>query len=68
MKETFFPYFYHGIVFYSAELFDYPVNFKFYLDNFIFLNINKNKTPKEQYLNYEATTYFRTSRTKKFWK
>ena len=29
-KETaFFPYIYHGIIFYSAELFDCAVNFKF---------------------------------------
>ena len=51
-KETaFFPYFYHGIIFYSAELFDCAVNFKFYLNIFIFLNINTNQTSKEQYLN-----------------
>ena len=51
-KETaFFPYFYHGIIFYSAELFDCAVNFKFYLNIFIFLNINTNQISKEQYLN-----------------
>ena len=51
-KETaFFPYFYHGIIFYSAELFDCAVNFKFYLNIFIFLNINTNQTSNEQYLN-----------------
>ena len=37
-KETaFFPYFYHEIFFYSAELFDFAVNFKFYLNICIFL-------------------------------
>ena len=42
-KETaLFPYFYHGIIFYSAELFDYAVSFKFYLNIFMFLNINTN--------------------------
>ena len=51
-KETaFFSYFYFGIIFYSAELFDYPVNFKFYLNIFILLNINTNQTSTEQYLN-----------------
>ena len=46
-KETaFFPYFYHGIIFYSAELFDCAVNFKFYLNIFIFLNINTSQTSK----------------------
>ena len=30
-KTTFFTYFYHGIIFHSAELFDCAVNFKFYL-------------------------------------
>ena len=38
----FFPCLYHGIIFYSAELFDCAVNFKFYLNIFIFLNINTN--------------------------
>ena len=51
-KETaLFPYFCHGIIFYSVELFDCAVNFKFYLNIFIFLNINTNQTSKEQYLN-----------------
>ena len=51
MKKTaFFPYFYHGVIFYSTELFDCAVNFKFYLNIFIFLNINTNQTSKEQYL------------------
>ena len=51
-KETaFFPYFYHGIIFYSAELFDCAVNFKFYLNIFIFLNINTNQISKGQYMN-----------------
>ena len=41
-KETaFFSYFYHGIIFYSVELFQCAVNFKFYLNMFIFLIINK---------------------------
>ena len=67
MKETaLFPYFYHGIIFYSTELFDCAVNFKFYLNIFIFLNINTNQTSKEQYLNQEAATYFGISRTKRF--
>ena len=40
-KETAFsPYFYNGILFYSAKLFDCVVNFKFYVNIFIFLNIN----------------------------
>ena len=32
---VFFPYFNHGIISYSAELFDCTVNFKFYLNIFI---------------------------------
>ena len=44
IKETaFFPYFYYGIIFYSTELFDCAVNFKFYLNIFIFLNITQIK-------------------------
>ena len=36
-KETvFFPYFYHEITFYSAELFDSVVHFKFYLNISVF--------------------------------
>ena len=51
-KETaFFPYFYHGIIFDSDELFDCAVNFTFYLNIFTFLKINTNQTSKEQYLN-----------------
>ena len=69
MKEkAFFPYFYYVIIFYSAEPFDCALNFKFYKNIFIFLNINKNQTSKEQYLNYQAATYFEISRTKRFWK
>ena len=46
-KETaFFGYFYHGIIFYSAELFDCAVNFKFYLNIFIFLNMTQIKHQK----------------------
>ena len=41
MKET--AYFYHGI---GAELFDCAVNFKFYLNIFIFFNINTNQISK----------------------
>ena len=63
MKKTaFFPYFYHGIIFYSAELFDCAVNFKFYLNIFIFLNINTNQTSKE----LRSSHYFGISRTKRF--
>ena len=52
MKEAaFFPYFYHETIFYIADLFDCTANFKFYLNIFIFLNINTNQTSKEQYLN-----------------
>ena len=41
-KETvFFPYFYHEITFYSAELFDSVVHFKFYLNISMFLNKHK---------------------------
>ena len=47
---TVFPYFYLEIIFYSGEPFDYVVNFKFYLNIFIFLNLNTNQTSKEQYL------------------
>ena len=55
-RNSFFSYFYHGIIFYSAELPDCEVNFKFYLNRFylnifIFLNINTNQTSKDQYLN-----------------
>ena len=46
----FFPYFYHGIIFFSAELFACTANFKFYLNIFIFFNINTNQTSKEQCL------------------
>ena len=46
-----FPYFYYGNIFYRAELFDCAVNFEFYLNIFMFLNINANQTSKEQYLN-----------------
>ena len=46
-KETaFFGYFYNEIIFYSAELFDCAVNFKFYLNIFIFLNITQIKHQK----------------------
>ena len=65
---AFFSYFYHGIIFYSTELFDYAVNFKFYPNVFIFLNINTNQTSKGQYLNLEAATYFGISCTRRFWK
>ena len=52
MKQAaFFPYFYHEIIFYSAELFDWTVNFKFYLNISTFLNLNTNQTTKDQYLN-----------------
>ena len=55
MKKTAFsPYFYHGTIFCSAELFHCAANFKFYLNFFIFLNIITNQTSKEQYLNYET--------------
>ena len=49
-RNSIFPYFYHGIIFYGAELFDSAVNFKFYLNILIFLNINTNQTSKQQYL------------------
>ena len=42
-----FPYFHHDIFSASAEPFDCAVNFKFYLNVFIFLNINTNQTSKE---------------------
>ena len=38
-ERAFLPYFYLGIIFYSAELFDSAVNFKFYLNIFIFLKV-----------------------------
>ena len=41
-RNNAFPYFYHEIIFYSTELFDCTVNFKFYLNIFTFLNINPN--------------------------
>ena len=47
-KETaFFPYFCHEIIFYSAELFDCAINFKFCLNIIIFLNINTTQTSKD---------------------
>ena len=53
-KETvFFSYFYHEIIFSSAELFDCTVKFKFYLNILVFLNINTNHASKEQYLNWK---------------
>lgn len=42
VKSAFFPYFYNGIIFYSAEPFDCVFNFKFYLNIFIFLIRNTN--------------------------
>ena len=50
-KKAFFPYFEHGIIFYRSELNGCEVNFKFYLNIFIFLNTNTNQTLKEVYLN-----------------
>ena len=65
-EKVFFPYFFH--ILYSFELFDCAVNFKFYLNIFIFLNMNTNQTSKEQYLNYKVATYFEISCLKGFWK
>ena len=43
-KQTvFFPYFYRGIICYSADLFDCALNFKFYSKIFIFLTQIKYK-------------------------
>ena len=50
-KQRFFLIFYHEIIFFSAEPFDFAVNFKFYLNIFVILNKNTNQTSKEQYLN-----------------
>ena len=41
----------HFFLIFSAELFVCEVNFKFYLNIFIFLDINTNQTSEEQYLN-----------------
>ena len=67
-RNTVFSLFYHRITFCSTELFDCTVNFKFYLNIAVVLNVNTNQTSKEQYLNLKAATYFGISRTKKFWK
>ena len=67
-KQYFFLTFTDEIIFYSVELFICGVNFKFYLNIFIFLNKNTNQTSKEQYLNKEAATYFGINRPKRFWK
>ena len=68
-RETvLFPYFYYETIFYSAELCDCAVNFKFYQNIFTFLNKKTNQTWKEQYFNYEAATYFGISPTKWFCK
>ena len=45
-ETTFFSYFYLGIMFYCAELFDCAVNLRFYLNIFIFLNKNTNQNQR----------------------
>ena len=50
-EMAFFPYFYHEIIFYSAELSDCAVNFKFYLNVFYIFKHNTNQISKEQCLN-----------------
>ena len=50
-KQRSFLIFTNEMFFYSAELFVCAVNFKFYLNIFIFLNRYTNQTSKEQYLN-----------------
>ena len=50
-RNSIFSLFYLGIIVYSVELFDGAVNFKFYSNIFVILNINTNQTSKEQYLN-----------------
>ena len=42
-KTAFFPYFYCEIFFYSAELFDGAINFKFYLNIFYIFKQHKSK-------------------------
>ena len=64
----FFCFFYHEIIFYSTELSECTINFKLYLNIFIFLNISTNQTSKEEYLNKKAATYFGISSTKRFWR
>ena len=49
-RNSVFSILYHEIISYRAKLFDCAVNFKFYLNIFIFLTINTNQTSKEQYL------------------
>ena len=48
-KKRFF-LFYHEIFFYSAELFDFAVNFYLNIFDYV-LNKNTNQTSKEQYVN-----------------
>ena len=60
MKETaFIPYFYYEITFYSTELFDFAVNFKFYVNIFIYLNINTNQTGKGAIFELRSSHFFR---------
>ena len=58
-KETaFFPYFYHRITFYSAELFDCAVNFKFYLNIFILLKYKHKSNTKEAIFDLRSSHFF----------
>ena len=52
-----FPYIHYEIIFCCAELFECTFNFNFCQSIFIFLNINKNQTSKEQDLNFIRSSH-----------
>ena len=65
-EAEFFPYFYHGFIIYVAELFDCAVNFKFYLNIFIFLNHKHKSNIKGAIFELRRSHLFRITRTKRF--
>ena len=56
-RNGLFPCFHLEIIFYSAELFDCALNFKFSYNIFIYPNIITNKTSKEQGFNCIRISY-----------
>ena len=59
MKEaTFFPYFYHEIIFYSAELFDCAANFKFQLEHLYIFKHKHNSNIKEAIFELRSSQLF----------
>ena len=66
-EAAFFPYFYHGIIIYVAELFDCAVNFKFYLNIFIFLNHKHKSNIKGTIFELRSSHLFRDQLYKEVW-